>query len=61
MLSFMHRFAVLEQGICSTIRSKFEQYNNKGQERYRYNGYDNKIGSIVVEEAENTADRLRIW
>jgi hypothetical protein len=55
MLSFMHRFAALEQGIHSIIRSRFHSINNKGQERDRHNGFDNKIWLNCSKEAENTA------
>jgi hypothetical protein len=55
MLSLMYRFTTPKQGIHSIIRSRFRSINNKGQERDRHNGFDNKIFSIVVKEDENTA------
>jgi len=55
VLSLMYMFATWKQGIHNIIHSRFRNKNNKGQERDRHSGFDNKVCSILVKEAENTA------
>jgi hypothetical protein len=48
MLSFMHRFIALEQGIRSIFLSRFRSITTRVKKKNRHNGSDSMIFSIVI-------------